>query len=75
MTDVERHRSSRRRRSRKKGSSRRRRRTIKVLGWGFVGLVGLSVFVMGVIYLVLSMRGEGAAVPTTTPVRTGLPPD
>lgn len=73
MTQDDRAHHSRRRRSRKNGSSRRRRRTIKEVTWSVVGLIGLALFVMGTIYIVLSMRGEGASIPTTTPVRTGIP--
>lgn len=63
----------RHRRPRKRRTSRRTRRTIKVLGWGAVGLVGLLLFAAGVIYLVLSMRGEGTGIPQTIE-RPALPP-
>lgn len=65
---------SRRKGSHKKRRSRRARRTAKVIGWSLLGLVALGIFVTGAIYIVLSMRGEGTGMPTTTPVRTGLPP-
>ena len=47
------------------------RRAVKVLGWGFVGLVALSLFIAGAIYLVLSMRGEGTDLPTPSPMPVG----
>ena len=42
------------------------RRTVRVLGWGFVGLVALLLFIAGAIYLVLIMRGDGTDLPTPT---------
>lgn len=58
---------SRRRRSRrKKRNARKARRYTKVIGWSLVAFVMTALFVTGVIYIVLSMRGDGSGIPTPT---------
>ncbi len=56
---------SRRKRSRKKRRSRQVRRYTKAFGWNLLALVTTAIFIIGAIYLVLSMRGAGTGVPVS----------
>jgi len=60
---------SRKKRSRKKRRSRKVRRYTKALGWSLLALFTTAIFVGGIIYIVLSMRGEatGTPVPSLRP--------
>ena len=59
VSSVSRRHRSRRTWSRKSRRARDARRISKALGWGLLALVTTGIFMTAVIYLVLSMRGEG----------------
>lgn len=69
MTLDEVPRVSRKSRSRKRRKSRQTRRVTKAIGWSLLALATTAIFVTGVIYLVLSMRGEGSGMPVVDPNR------